>query len=165
MHPRERFAQYVTDFDKTVEDDDWSRIERHFTDDAIREEHALPVISLRHEGLETIIDEWRKMVVNFDRRFDVRILVPTGPVHQDGNTVTMPWVGIYIIRGTPALLGEGQEIARYEGDRIKHLQTTWTAEAIQRVIDWGAQYAGGVPGLAEYTASLAAIRTTPQQTS
>ena len=155
-----RFEQYADDFDKTVQDDNWSRIRRHFTDDAVREEHALPLISLRHERIETIIDEWRRMVANFDRRFDVRILVRTGPARQEGSIVTLPWVGIYIIGDTPALLGEGREIARYEGDRIKHLQTTWTDDTVQRMIDWGAKYASRVPGLAEYTATLVPTRTT-----
>lgn len=154
MDLRKRLEQYADDFDMTVEDDDWSRIRRHFTNDAVREEHVLPLISLRHEGIETIIDEWRKMVAGFDRRFDRRILVRTGAGRQEGCIVTLPWVGIYLFRDTPALLGEGEEIAQYEGDRIKHLQTTCTADTIQRMIDWTAKYASRVPGLLEYTATL-----------
>jgi hypothetical protein len=155
MDLRDRFARYADDFDRTVEDDDWSRIRDHFARDAVREEHAVPLISLRHEGIDQIISEWREMVANFDRRFDRRILVRTGPVEQDGNVVTLPWVGIYLYRDTPALLGEGKEIARYAGDKIEHLETTWTDDTVQRMIGWGARYAGRVPGLLEYLATLA----------
>lgn len=155
MDLRKRFERYADDFDKTVEDDDWSRIRAHFAHDAVREEHALPLINLRHEGIDQIVSEWQKMVANFDRRFDRRILVRTGPIEQNGNVVTLPWVGIYIFRDTPALVGEGKEIARYQGDRIEHLETTWTADTIQRMIEWGAKYGSRVPGLLEYTAKLA----------
>ena len=54
-----RFEQYARDFDLTVGDDDWSRIRRHFCEDAVREEHALPLISLRHHGIDQILSEWR----------------------------------------------------------------------------------------------------------
>jgi hypothetical protein len=40
MDLTKRLEQYADDFDTTVEDDDWSRIRRHFTDDAVREEQA-----------------------------------------------------------------------------------------------------------------------------
>ena len=81
-----------------------------------------------------------------------------GPVLQNDTLVTLPWVGIYIFGDTPALVGEGKEIARYEGDRTKHLQTTWTEDTIQRMIDWGAKYGSRIPGLLEYTATLAEVR-------
>ena len=158
MDLRKRFAQYADDFDKTVDDDDWSRIRNHFTGDAIREEHVLPLIDLRHDGIDEIISQWRIMVENFDRRFDRRILVRTGPIEQNGNVVTLPWVGIYLFKGTPALLGEGKEIARYADDRIKHLETTWTADTVHRMIDWGAKYGSRVPGLLEYTTTLSSTR-------
>jgi hypothetical protein len=159
MDLKSRFARYADDFDRTVEDDHWPRIRDHFADDAVREEHALPLISLRHEGIDEIISEWRKMVASFDRRFDRRILVRTGAVEQNGNVVTLSWVGIYIFRDTPALLGEGREVARYEADRIKHLETHWTDDTIQRMVDWVTKYGGRVPGLLEYAATLAPTRT------
>ena len=46
----------------------------------------------------------------------------------------------------PALLGEGTEIAHYEGDRIKHLETTWTQETIARNIEWATEHGQKVPG-------------------
>ena len=155
MDLRRRFEQYADDFDRTVLDDDWSRIREHFAHDAVREEHNPPLISLCHTGIDQIIEEWRKMVENLDRRFDRRILVRTGQILQDENIVVLPWVGTYIIGDTPALLGEGRETARYEGGKIKHLETTWTEDTIERMISWGAKYADRVPGLLEYTATLA----------
>ena len=158
MDLTKRFEQYADDFDRTVADDDWSRIRRHFSDDAVREEHALPLISLRHVGIDQIIEEWMKMVANFDRRFDRRILVRVGPAQQQGEVVTLRWVGMYIAGDTPALLGEGTEIARYEGDRIQHLETTWTDDTIERNVSWAAKYGDRVPGLLEYAATLAPSR-------
>ena len=150
-----RFEQYARDFDLTVGDDDWSRIRRHFCEDAVREEHALPLIRLRHHGIEQILSEWRRMVENFDRRFDHRIVIPVGRAKAVGNRVTLRWVGAYVIEEAPALLGEGTEIALYEGDRIKHLETTWTKETVARNIEWATEHGQKLPGLLEYAATLA----------
>ena len=150
-----RFEQYARDFELTMTDDNWSRIRAHFCEDAVREEHALPLISLRHEGVEQIVSEWRQIIDNFDRRFDYRIVTPVGRAKMSGDRVTLRWVGAYVIDRAPALLGEGTEIALYEGDRIKHLETTWTKETIARNIEWATEHGGKLPGLLEYAATLA----------
>lgn len=150
-----RFEQYARDFDLAVDDDDWSRVRAHFCDEAVREEHVPPVISLRHEGVEQIVNEWRKMVENFDRRFDYRIVTPIGRAKASGNQVTLRWVGAYVIEEAPALLGEGTEIAIYEGERIRRLRTTWTPETVERNIAWATEHGQKIPGLLEYAATLA----------
>ena len=150
-----RFERYARDFDLAVADDDWSRVRAHFCDDAVREEHVPPLISLRHEGAEQIVNGWRKMVASFDRRFDVRIVVPVGRAKASGNKVALRWVGAYVIENAPALLGEGTEFATYEGDRIKHLRTTWTPETVERNIAWATEHGKKIPGLLEYAATLA----------
>lgn len=162
-----RFETYADDFDRTVEDDDWLRIRKHFAKDAIREEHNPPVISLRHEGIDMIINEWRTIVENFDRLFDRRVLVRTAPAQQNRNVVTLPWVGIYVFSETPTLIGEGREIATYKDDRITHLRTTWSEDTIQRMIDWASRYANRVPGLLDDTATLgeSPLVLRPQRTS
>jgi len=121
----------------------------------VREEYALPLISIRHEGVEEIIREWRQMVENFDNRFDHRIVVPVGRARATGKRVTLRWIGAYVIDDAPALLGEGTEIAHYEGDRIKHLETTWTQETIARNVKWATEHGSKLPGLLEYAATLA----------
>jgi hypothetical protein len=155
MSLEERFEQYARDFEQTVADDDWSRIRRHFCEDAVREEHCLPLISLRHQGTEQILQKWRQIVENFDRRFDHRIVVPVGRAKATGNRVTLRWVAAFAIDDAPALLGEGTEIALYEGERIKHLETTWTRETIARNIEWATEHGPKLPGLLEYAATLA----------
>lgn len=150
-----RFEHYADDFDRTVQDDDWSRIRTYFTEDAVREEHMPPLMSFRHRGIDEIIDQWRVMVANFDRRFDRRVLVRLGPAQQDGLVVTLHWVGIYSIGDTPALLGEGVEIARFRGDRIEHLESKATDDTVERDIQWATKYGERVPGLLEWMATLA----------
>lgn len=95
------------------------------------------------------------MLENFDRRFDHRIVTAVGGAKVAGDRVTLRWVGAYVIEQAPALLGEGTEIALYEGDRIKHLQTTWTQETIARNIEWATEHGQKLPGLLEYAATLA----------
>lgn len=149
------FEQYANDFDRTVEDDDWSRIRPYFTDDAVREEHMLPLMSFRHSGIGEIIDQWRQIVANFDRRFDRRVLVRVNPARQEADVVTLHWVGIYCVGDAPALLGEGVEVARFSGDRIQHLESRATEDTVQRNIQWAAKYGDQVPGLLEWAATLA----------
>lgn len=122
----------------------------------MREEHEPPLISLRHEGVEQIISEWRQMVEKFDLRFDHRIVVPLGRARAVGNRATLRWIGVYAIDQAPALFGEGTEIAHYEGDRIKHLQTTWTQETIVRNLEWMSEHGQKLPpGVLEYAMTLA----------
>lgn len=150
-----RFEDYASDFDRTVRDDDWSRIRPYFTDDAVREEHMLPLMSLRHRGIDEIIDQWRPIVSNFDRRFEQRILVRVGPARQRAQVVTLHWVGIYCVGDAPALLGEGIEVARFRGDRIEHLESKATQETVERNIHWASKHGHLVPGLLDFVATLA----------
>lgn len=152
MDLRARFIRYAADFDRTVQDDDWSRVRAHFTEDAVREEHEPPVIDIRVEGLDRIIEQWRDMVENIDRKFDRRIVVNSGPVTQQGDVVVFPWVGVYVLDGTPALFGEGREVATYRGSRIRHLRTTWSPETVERNLSWVAKYGERAPWLLEYAA-------------
>ena len=148
------FVEYADDFELTIEDDNWDRLRRHFHEDAVREEHAPPLVSFRHEGIDEIIAQWQRIVEGFDRRFERRILVRTGRAEQLGTVVTMPWVGIYRVRDVPSLIGEGKEIARYEGDLISHLETTWSDDTIARMLDWMTKYGARVEGLTDFAATL-----------
>jgi hypothetical protein len=159
MDLAQRFEQYADDFDRTVADEDWSRIRPYFTEDAVREEHMLPLMSFCHTGIDEIIEQWRSMVANFDRRFDRRVLVRVSPARQEGAVVTLHWVGIYCVPGAPALLGEGHEVARFRGARIEHLESIATKETVQRNMEWAAQYGDRVPGLLEWAATLAPAST------
>ncbi len=150
-----RFEQYAHNFDRAVDDDDWSRVRAHFCDDAVREEHVPPLISLRQESVEKILNEWRDIAENFDRRFDYRIVIPVGRAKACGNRVTLRWVGAYVIEEAPALLGEETEIAIYEGERTRQLRTTWTPETVERNMAWAAVHGRKIPGLLEYAATLA----------
>lgn len=154
MDLAERFEQYAGDFERTLADDDWSRVRRHFTDDAVHERYAGVLYSFRHQGADAIVERLRDMVDHVDRRFDRRFLVRTGPVEQHGDRTIMPWVGIYILDGVPALLGEGREIATFVDGKIHHLLGDYTEDTIQRMLDWGAKYGSRLPGLAEYLASF-----------
>ncbi len=150
-----RFERYADDFDRTVEDDDWSRIRPYFTEDAVREEHMLPLMSFRHSGIDEIINQWRPIVEGFDRRFDRRVLVRVSPARQEANVVTLHWVGIYCAGDAPALLGEGFEVARFRGDRIEHLESKVTQDTVERDIQWAAKYGDQVPGFLEWAATMA----------
>lgn len=158
MDLAKRFEQYADDFDRTFEDDDWSRLRQYFTEDAVREEHVPPIIDFRHEGIDEIIDGWNEIVDNFDRAFEHRVFVRVRPPQREGNVVTLHWVGIYCVGHAPANIGEGFEVARFRGDRIEHLESKQVEGTVERSAQWFSKYGDLVPGILEWAPTSRTLR-------
>ena len=87
MDPLERFAAYAADFEKTFEDDDWTRLEGYFAEDATYSVKGTP-FDCEVRGRDAIFRAIKKSIDGFDRRFDKREIVPDGPPVVAGNRVT-----------------------------------------------------------------------------
>lgn len=156
MNIAERFERYASDFELTKQDGDWSRITAHFHIHASRREEIPPLLNIHIEGRNNLISQWREMIENFDLEFDYRFVKPLAPAVVHGNQVKLRWIGVYAIEGAPALLGEGTEIATYEGKLIIHLETTMTPETVERNLVWFTQYGSRLsPKLQTYIAQAA----------
>ena len=120
----ERFMTYAQDFERTYSDDDWSRLDKHFTPDATYEVRGSP-FACRLEGRAAIFRGIKKSLDGFDRKFPTRTLGITSPPAVEGDTVTIGWMGTYERPGAPPLTIRGVSVARYTGDQIKELSDTY----------------------------------------
>jgi hypothetical protein len=116
----ELFQVYEADFEKTVEDDRWSRLERYFAEDAVYQTYG--ATGQRTQGREAIFERLRGELDAFDRRCQWRRLATTSGPEIDGNRVLRNWVVTYHLDGAADLMVEGSERITFEGDRIVMLE-------------------------------------------
>ena len=133
MSIAERYQAYAQAFEESYEDDDWSRIEQYFTEDAIYEGDP------DARGREAVLAKLKAGVDAFDRNMDSRTPDFQTPTVQ-GNTLTMSWRVTYTKAGAPDLVISGKEEAIFEGDRIKVLRDIFDPEAQKGMEEWMAQH-------------------------
>ena len=133
----DRFEEYARDFERTFTDDNWTRLERHFTEDAV---YSTPANALRVAGREKVLATLRAAVSGFDRRCDTRSLASTEGPREDGNEVFRRWVARFTVAAAPDLEIDGSERARFRGERIELLEVTLTQETLARLMNYAATY-------------------------
>jgi hypothetical protein len=135
----ERFRAYADAFEVSYEDDDWSRVEPYFTEDAVYEGDPDAV------GREAVLAKLKGGVDGFDRRMDSRTPDFQTP-SVEGNVLTMKWSVRYGKAGLPDLAISGVETATFEGDRIARLRDTFDPEAQKALEQWMAQHGAALQG-------------------
>ena len=133
----ERFQAYADAFERTFADDDWSRLEQYFTEDAA---YSTTANAMRVEGRATVLAVLQASVSSFDRRCRTRTLVTTAGPHQQGNEVHREWAATYTLDGAPDIHISGSERAVFSGDRIQLLEVTMTPETLARLMSYAATY-------------------------
>jgi len=133
----DRYLQYAEAFEESYVDDDWSRIEPYFTDDAVYEGDP------EARGREAVLDKLKNAVNGFDRLMDSRVPNFQQPT-VDGNTLTMDWQVTYTKSGCPDLVISGRETALFEGDRIACLRDDFDPAAEQAMGEWMAAHGGSL---------------------
>ena len=129
----ERYQAYADAFEQTYVDDDWSRIEPFFTEDAVYagEPDA--------HGRDAVLAKLKASVDAFDRRMDSRTPDFETPT-VDGDTLTMKWAVTYTKADLPDLVISGVETAVFQGDRIQHLSAEFDPEAQKNMGEWMAAH-------------------------
>ena len=130
----ERFQAYADAFERTFEDDDWSRIEPYFTKDAVYEGGPGDA-----SGRSAVIAKLQNGVNGFDRRMDSRTPAFETPV-VDGDTLRMRWTVTYRKAGAPDLAISGLETAWFRGDQIARLRDDFDPEAEKAMGEWMAAH-------------------------
>jgi hypothetical protein len=133
----ERFNAYASDFERTFVDDDWSRLEQYFTDDAV---YSTPANGQRAAGRATVLATLRAAVSGFDRRCDSRALVTTAGPWAEADEIRREWAATFTIRGAPELQIAGCERAVFRGDRIELLEVTITEDTLSRLMKYAGAY-------------------------
>ncbi len=135
----ERYGAYADAFEESYIDDDWSRIEEFFTDDAVYEGDP------DAEGREAVLAKLKAGIDGFDRKMDSRTPEFQTPT-VDGNVLTMKWTVTYTKSGAPDLVISGSETAIFEGDRIARLRDDFDPDAQKALGEWMAKHGDQLSG-------------------
>ena len=136
----ERFGAYAMAFEQVMTSDDWSAIEPFFAEDAVYETNAVAPFDGRWEGRVAVLAALKASLDGFDRRCDSRTPeFVEGPVEKDGG-VRIGFRVVYTLDGAPDFVLEGEETARFEGDRIRHLEDRYSAEMNRTLTAWYAEH-------------------------
>ena len=120
MGSLERFFEYALDFEKTYDDDDWSRLERYFAPDAVYEVRNT-AFGCRIEGVPAILRGLKHSLDGFDRKLGKRTIDVVGAPVEEGDSVSIGWTATYTAPGAPPFVLRGRSTARYRGDAIVEL--------------------------------------------
>ena len=133
MSIQEWYQIYEDAFEESFVDDDWSRVERCFTDNAVHERE--PVVC----GCVAVTARLKAGVDGFDRKMDKRTAVFQAP-RVDGNTLENRWTITYEKAGAPDLVISGRQTVVFEGELISRLRGDWDPEARERMNKWMAEH-------------------------
>jgi len=119
-----RLLAYIAAQERCYADDDWTRLEPFFAEDAVHEVSGGAPLGGRWQGRAAVIRSLRERAEALDRRFDDRVLWPRGVPAEKGDSVALPWRGIYRLERAPAqvLTIEGTLVATFAKDRISVLR-------------------------------------------
>ena len=133
------FQNFAADFEATIEDDDWSRLEKYFADDAtyLNVGGPDPICN----GRDAIIAFLKKDVAESDRCFDSRTLVALTPPKTAGNRLSRRWRATYTLSGAPDLVIDGEARYLFEGNLIKAIEEEINVEMMQRLDEWMQNHA------------------------
>ena len=136
----DRYQAYADAFEESFEDDDWTRIEPYFTENAVYEGGPDEAV-----GRDAVLEKLKGGVDSFDRNMDSRTPDFETPT-VDGNTLRMKWAVTYTKAGAPDLVISGVEFATFDGDRIERLRDDFDAEAQKTMGEWMAAHGALVRG-------------------
>jgi hypothetical protein len=140
-----RFTEYAAAFEDVYKSDDWTALERFFSEDAVYELTGADLFVGRHEGRDAVFAALKASLDRFDRRFETRQLEALeGPALRDG-AVWMRWRASYRSPGVPELVIDGQESVFFEGDRIVRMVDDFPLEMGPITAYWFEQYGDRLP--------------------
>lgn len=135
----DRYQAYASAFEESYQDDDWSRIEQYFSEDAVYEGDPDAA------GRDAVLAKLKSGVDAFDRRMDSR-----SPDFQTptvvGDTLTMKWSVAYTKAELPDLVISGVETAVFDGERIKLLRDDLDPAAQKAMGEWMAKHGAALQG-------------------
>ena len=132
------FESFAADFELALNDDNWSRLKKYFTEDATYKNVGDP--GSECEGPDAILSYLKADVNNFDRKFDSRSLVALTPVKVTGNRLSRLWQTTFILKETPGLIVEGEARYQFHGELIKAIEEELSPGSLQKLSKWMQYY-------------------------
>ncbi len=130
----DRFREYAQAFEDTYADDDWSRLEAYFTEDAVYDGGEGPDAVAR--GRDAVLARLKGGVDTFDRRFDTRELRFVDEPEEESGRVRVKLELECTKSGLPPCVIRCTETAEFEGDRIARLRDEFDGEALAAMEAW-----------------------------
>lgn len=135
MSIMQQFMAYAGDFEKTLADDDWTRLPRYFADDAVYDVQS-DSFGCHLSGPTAIFAGIKKSLDGFDRKFAKRdIEVTDGPEISD-DEIRMGWTVVYSMDGKPPFVLRGRSIVGYANDKIVSLSDVYDASVATDFATW-----------------------------
>ena len=142
MDAARRFLEYAAAFEQTFQDDDWTRLEPYFAEDAVYAVTGEPPLGGRRIIKKKILSHLREVLDQLDRRFDARRVEPVGQPAVGDASFEFGWRASYQKAGCPDLSFEGTERVEFEGDRILLLEDRMEDGSDRRIQEYIARYLG-----------------------
>ena len=135
-----RFAAYAAAFEKSYASDDWAALEPFFAENAVYDTGSAAFFGGHCEGRSAILGYFKRILDDFDRRFESRDLSLLAGPFEDGQTVRIRGSATYRAAGVPELVLVLEELVTFEGDRIIHLEDRYDAEMEREFEAWLATH-------------------------
>ena len=134
----DRFREYAQAFEEAYADDDWSRLEAHFTEHAVYDGGEGPDTVAR--GRDAVLERLKGGVDAFDRRFDERRLRIVEEPKEESGRVRVKLELECTKSGLPPCVVSCTETAEFEGDRIAELRDEFDSEALAALETWMSRH-------------------------
>jgi hypothetical protein len=135
MDIMQQFMAYAGDFERTLADDDWTRLRRYFADGAVYEVKAKS-FGCHLTGPAAIFAGMKKSLDGFDRKFGKRDIEVTSGPEISGEEIRMGWKVIYTKEGLPPFVLRGRSAVRYAGDKIIYLADSYDPSVAGELAAW-----------------------------
>jgi len=131
----ERFVAYAADFEKTLADDDWSRLSQYFSEDAVYRVEA-SLLGCELTGRDSIFAGMKRSLNGFDRHFSEREIAMTEGPEVEGDEMRVSWTVTYHKEGLPDFVLRGKSLARIRDTRIVLLVDSYDERVNAEVAEW-----------------------------
>ena len=112
------FVEYAAAFEETLEDDNWNRLEKYFSEDA----SYLPGDGTEGAGRDAALAAMKNSVDLLERKVDSREIIGDPGVSEDGDCITLTFTIRYAKSGRDEFTLVGKELIEYENGLIKRME-------------------------------------------
>ncbi|MCG8588067.1 MAG: nuclear transport factor 2 family protein [Proteobacteria bacterium] len=135
MDVLKRFLAYAAEFEKTLVDDDWSRLTPFFAEDAVYRVES-DVFGCEIHGRDRILAGLKKSLDGFDRKFPGREMAATDGPSVDDDELSVGWAVTYRKESLPEFVLRGRSTARIRDGRISLLVDSYDEEVGKELAAW-----------------------------
>jgi hypothetical protein len=140
-----QFMAYAAAFEQTFADNDWTRLERYFTEDAVYQVSGHARFACELHGRDNIFRGMRRSLDGFDRKMASREIVPTAPPSEDNDSLTFRgFVRYRRAPDAPPIEMHATIVVEFDGDRIRSMHDSFALDAPAN--EWLARNAADLDG-------------------